>query len=410
MANVIQNLRSTVAASRPVTGTRAPGEIFLNFADQMIGYIDGNQIAVDLLAIRKFSSDVTYAAGDIVTQGRALWRARATVISGSAFNAANWWAMSAPENLVLDPVVAASEPSISGRPYPGTVTAANDSFGIYARQSATGDYAVIALRGPTFPGSPNSVIIRTGTPGTYTTFTFNSGNFSAPNAVVAPQFSSPAGGNIFSSLGLGLLINPTNFFTAPGPIYGQTVALVNPNYGDCTIQFVHYPAQFVAMRCAIGNPPVMYYDLRSDGIILRSSDGAQAAWNIPSDERIKENIAPSRIDAIDIMERFPVDCFYLREDAAYASAPRDMNGARVRPTLEERFVEAGFVAQRVGVVIPKMETISGGTSPDPAFPDGLHGVNRLEIIPYLALALKQTIARLKAAEAKLATLEGNAPA
>lgn len=46
--NVVRVLRSSVAARRPASGERLPGELYVNFADQILGYIDANGDPVDL--------------------------------------------------------------------------------------------------------------------------------------------------------------------------------------------------------------------------------------------------------------------------------------------------------------------------------------------------------------------------
>lgn len=48
MANQLQILRSSTAAARPTAGTRQPGEIYVNFADGVFGFIDAAQNPVDV--------------------------------------------------------------------------------------------------------------------------------------------------------------------------------------------------------------------------------------------------------------------------------------------------------------------------------------------------------------------------
>ena len=57
MSNVLQILRSSTAAARP-TG-RQPGELFVNFTDGVMGYIDAGGNAVDLPYVPKSGGEMT---------------------------------------------------------------------------------------------------------------------------------------------------------------------------------------------------------------------------------------------------------------------------------------------------------------------------------------------------------------
>jgi hypothetical protein len=89
MPNRVQTLRSSVPGNLPQAATRAPGELWLNFADAHIGYIDASQTAQKLLAVRLFVSTASYATGDFVVYTGALYQAIAPSAAG-AFTAANW--------------------------------------------------------------------------------------------------------------------------------------------------------------------------------------------------------------------------------------------------------------------------------------------------------------------------------
>ena len=94
MSNKMKVLRSTVPAKRPAG--REFGELWVNHADKVMGYIDssGNPVVPFALpsdiVIRKFDATKAYAAGDLVlgTDGR-LYMAAAALAAG-AWNAANW--------------------------------------------------------------------------------------------------------------------------------------------------------------------------------------------------------------------------------------------------------------------------------------------------------------------------------
>jgi hypothetical protein len=89
MPNRVQTLRSSAPGTMPQAGTRAPGELWLNFADANFGYIDASQTAQKLLAVRLFVTTTSYATGDFVVYAGALYQAVAPSAQG-AFTAANW--------------------------------------------------------------------------------------------------------------------------------------------------------------------------------------------------------------------------------------------------------------------------------------------------------------------------------
>lgn len=59
-------LRSSALGARPAAGTRQPGELYINFADNQLGVIDTAQDPQDLLAIRYFSTETSYEVNDVV--------------------------------------------------------------------------------------------------------------------------------------------------------------------------------------------------------------------------------------------------------------------------------------------------------------------------------------------------------
>jgi hypothetical protein len=87
MTGRVQTLRSNVAGNRP-TG-RAPGELYVNWPDKQLGVVDSTATAVDLLAVRFFSTTTSYNQGDYVVQGGKLYTAKAAVPPG-AFTANQW--------------------------------------------------------------------------------------------------------------------------------------------------------------------------------------------------------------------------------------------------------------------------------------------------------------------------------
>jgi hypothetical protein len=89
VSNRVQTLRSSVPGALPQTGTRQPGELWLNFSDNALGFIDSTQTALKLLGVRLFVPTANYAIGDFVVYAANLYRAIAPS-APSAFVAANW--------------------------------------------------------------------------------------------------------------------------------------------------------------------------------------------------------------------------------------------------------------------------------------------------------------------------------
>ena len=68
MPTKIQIARSSVPGSRPAAGSRSPGELYVNWPDNMLGVVDSANAAVDLLAVRYFSPLANYITGHYVVQ------------------------------------------------------------------------------------------------------------------------------------------------------------------------------------------------------------------------------------------------------------------------------------------------------------------------------------------------------
>lgn len=87
MTGRVQTLRSNVAGNRP--SGRQPGELYVNWPDKQLGVVDSTSTAMDLLAVRFFSTTTNYNKGDYVVQGGNLYSALGSVSAG-AFNPAQW--------------------------------------------------------------------------------------------------------------------------------------------------------------------------------------------------------------------------------------------------------------------------------------------------------------------------------
>lgn len=84
-----QNQRFTTTRTKPVNGTRDPGETYVNFPDRQIGFIDSARNSVDLLAIRYFSTGANYVPGEMVVYNNTIYTANTTITAG-AFSAGQW--------------------------------------------------------------------------------------------------------------------------------------------------------------------------------------------------------------------------------------------------------------------------------------------------------------------------------
>ena len=115
-----------------------------------------------------------------------------------------------------------------------------------------------------------------------------------------------------------------------------------------------------------------------------------------SDIRIKENIAPTQVDALAAILAIPVREFDYRQAALNAMRP--VGGARL--TASDYHVPIGLVAQEVMGLIPDMDVIV--TQPEghnPALPNDLHAIVLPNAVPYLIRAIQQLETRLAALEA-----------
>ena len=106
MTSRVQTLRSSTTGNMPAAGSRQPGELWLNFADFALGFIDASKNAQRITAVRYFQITANYAVGDFVIQAGALYVANQAVTAG-AFSAPQWTkiatASDIPAGYVLPP-------------------------------------------------------------------------------------------------------------------------------------------------------------------------------------------------------------------------------------------------------------------------------------------------------------------
>jgi hypothetical protein len=156
MTNRYQNQRSTISGNLPASGTRLPGEIWVNFPDLQLGLIDASKTAQRLIAVRYFSTTATYAAGDMVVQAGALYVANGVVPPG-AFTATQWTKVSTAADLagylpliggtMTGPIVSVTGDSING--------AAGTARSLFGTTAASKRWE-LQLGGPSAEGGANA--------------------------------------------------------------------------------------------------------------------------------------------------------------------------------------------------------------------------------------------------------------
>jgi microcystin-dependent protein len=81
--------RMTISGSIPGPNTRPSGELWLNYPDNQLGYIDNNHVSQPLLGVRFFSPTANYNEGDIVLFGGGIYAAPGPVPAGP-FDPSMW--------------------------------------------------------------------------------------------------------------------------------------------------------------------------------------------------------------------------------------------------------------------------------------------------------------------------------
>ena len=108
-----QNLRSSTPGQSPPAGTRLPGELWINFADLQMGYIDAGKNAQRVVAVRYFSTAANYAIGEFVIQSGALYVAMSAVSAG-AFNSGQWTKIATMGDIPTPYVLPVASPTVLG--------------------------------------------------------------------------------------------------------------------------------------------------------------------------------------------------------------------------------------------------------------------------------------------------------
>jgi len=129
-----------------------------------------------------------------------------------------------------------------------------------------------------------------------------------------------------------------------------------------------------------------YAYIRIDG------DQLQLATNPPCDERIKQNIRPSPVDALGILNAVPIDEFEIKAEVV---------GWMSRREAGPEHVPIGIVAQKLQALIPEAISITPQSYGSPLPADLLTLVDA-KLTPYLLRAIQQLTERVQLLEAKLA--------
>ncbi len=213
----------------------------------------------------------------------------------------------------------------------------------------------------------------------------------AANVDISANRNLIANGTAYVNSGNGLIVQG---YSPSGSNYFATLAAGNPNWGSCSHQLWHIPASTVYHQFTIGSGMSFKMDL--GGSFLRQ-DGFFVTWNAPSDIRIKRNICPTKVDALDIILRIPVEEYDITPEAATFMQPNLYSGDKPK-IIEPQHVALGLVAQHVGAILPAMEIVIPHHVDDSPLPIDLHAVDRVAAIPYLIRAMQQMEARLRAVE------------
>ena len=127
-----------------------------------------------------------------------------------------------------------------------------------------------------------------------------------------------------------------------------------------------------------------------------------------SDERIKENIRDTEVDALAVLAALPVRAFDVKAEVAahlagIGKTPEER--ALIVPAPAPVPVPIGFVAQEVKALIP--EAVSITQQPEGSvLPADMHNLIQQNMVPYLVRAIQQQQEQIEALTVKVLKLEG----
>lgn len=219
MVNRVQTQRFSTAGSRPAAGSRAPGELYINWPDMQLGVIDGSQNPNDLIAVRFFSPNTSYNAGDLAVQGGHMWHANQAIPPGP-FNPAQWDQNTTSSSGNFLP--------ITGGTMTGALTLAADPTGPLG--AATKQYAdkMVPLAGGTMTGN---LTLSTGN------LTVSSGSLSVPGSATFGSVTT-ATLNITGSVTTAAIVSNSGGVQSHGSALGGFYAYDRGNAGGNTADYV----------------------------------------------------------------------------------------------------------------------------------------------------------------------------
>jgi len=175
---------------------------------------------------------------------------------------------------------------------------------------------------------------------------------------------------------------------APVVRWSNANGLLNPN-GNSAMQ-------------DIANMTIAANGSSPSGIAFQATNAAGTVgyfiWtDAGSDIRIKHNIAPSDVDALEAVLSIPVRQFDFDQRASDA-----LRGPTPAQRVTSYHVPLGLVAQEVQGLIPDMDVVvMQPEGRDPALPADMHAIVLPNAVPYLIRAIQQLELRVRQLEEPL---------
>ena len=125
-----------------------------------------------------------------------------------------------------------------------------------------------------------------------------------------------------------------------------------------------------------------------------------------SDERVKQNIRPSQVDALQIINAIPIEEFEIKADVAGwfqgANEPSREERARLMREAKPEHVPIGMVAQKLRALVPEAVNVSPQVDhpDDSPLPPNVMTLNEGKLVPYLLRAIQQLTERVQFLEAR----------
>lgn len=355
----VQHYRLTTTNTSPAVSARPTGELWFNYPDQRIGFIDSAKAPQDLLGVRRHAATATYATGDFVFQAGQLYRAKAA-LAPKAFTASDW------DQLIAQPFTDGRYLQLSGGTLVGMLTlpATTPTLATHATtkgyvdgQIATaGNGRFLPIGGGTITGG----LTVTGTTSTQainaaainaTTITasgaINSSgqvkgtSLDAGSGPITTLGSINAGSGAISTFGA---VTGGSVSAGGGAITGGhlTVSSLSVNANDDAK--VKITSTLTVDQLAVGGDTQMNFNLTVFGTASKPGGGV---WAATSDARVKTVLGPYELGLPELLKLQPVRYQFKGNDEA--------NGQRMRHFDLDR-VRVGLVAQDTEIVWPSMVT------------------------------------------------------